>query len=87
MGEMRRIEIEIDAAMLAAADDAVETGRFADRDAVIRHALTFWNNEVGRVRQLIDEGFASGDPIEGNFDADDIKRRGRARLAEQLRRA
>ncbi len=87
MGEMRRIEIEIDAAMLAAADDAVENGRFADRDAVIRHALTFWNNEVRRVRQLIDEGFASGDPIEGNFDADDIKRRGRARLAEQLRRA
>jgi Arc/MetJ-type ribon-helix-helix transcriptional regulator len=87
MGEMRRIEVEIDAAMLAAADEAVEHGRFADRDAVIRHALGCWSDEVDRVRGLIDEGFASGDPVEGNFDADDIKRRGRARLAEQLRRA
>ncbi len=86
MGELRRIEVEIDAAMLAAADDAVEHGRFADRDAVIRHALAFWDDETKRIRQLIDEGFASGDPIEGNFDADDIKRRGRVRLAEQLRR-
>jgi len=87
MGEMRRIEIEIDAAMLAAADDAVENGRFADRDAVIAHALALWSDEVSRVRRLIDEGFASGDPVEGNFDADDIKRRGRVPLAEQLRRA
>jgi len=66
MGETRRIEIEIDAGMLAAADDAVENGRFADRDAVIAHALGFWNDEVSRVRRLIDEGFASGDPVEGN---------------------
>lgn len=37
MGEIRRIEI--DAAMLAEADDAVGYDRFVDRDAVIAHAL------------------------------------------------
>jgi Arc/MetJ-type ribon-helix-helix transcriptional regulator len=87
MGEMRRIEIEIDAAMLAAADDAVENGRFADRDAVIAHALALWEDERYRFRRLIEDGIASGAPIEGNFDGEDIKRRGRARLADQLRGA
>jgi antitoxin ParD1/3/4 len=94
MGEMRRIEVEIDAAMLAAADDAVENGRFADRDAVIRHALSLWNDsdhddfaslpqaDQDRLRRLIEEGFASGDPVEDSDDFyEDVKARGRARLA------
>ncbi len=98
MGEMRRIEIEIDAAMLAAADDAVENGRFADRDAVIRHALTLWSDgdgmldassgvtDVEHLRRLIDEGFASGDPVEaGDGFYDDVCVRGRAR--REARRA
>ena len=94
MGEMRRIEIEIDAAMLAAADDAVENGRFADRDAVIAHALALWSDsasigndksvaaaEVARLRRLIDEGFASGDPVDATDEFyEDIKARGHARL-------
>ncbi len=88
MGEMRRIEIEIDAAMLAAADDAVENGRFVDRDAVIAHALALWSGsdaasdpaDVERLRRLIDEGFASGDPVEaGDVFYDDVCVRGRAR--------
>ena len=83
MGALRKIEIAIDEDIAAKADQAVASGEFATLEDVIAEALAAW--QIGRIqsdpanslrlRQLWDEGLASGPAISGNFDLNDIKRR------------
>lgn len=57
--------------------------RFADRDVI--DAEPTRAELVGVLRRLWAQGEASGAPVEGNFDADDIVRRGTERLAASRR--
>jgi hypothetical protein len=53
--------------------------------------LRGWKREreayIQRLRELWEEGLASGEPVEGGFDPTDITRRGRARLAAKRQAA
>lgn len=86
MGAIRRIEIAIDEEIAAEAEDAVAAGEFGTLEDVLRNALEAWHQQrsttpenVERLRRLWEEGLASGPPLPGNFDLDDIKRRSAAR--------
>lgn len=98
MGELRRITIDLDDAATALLDRLVATDRFSDGPEVVRYALAMladrerqddedWQttlrlNGIERLRALIDEGLASGEPVEATADLfEDVKRRGRERLA------
>lgn len=102
MGEMRTVSIEVDAATAGMMDDLVSEGRFADEHAVLRYSLLLlgdwlkeqedgWNDAVethgvDRLRAMVEEGFASGEPIEATDEFwDSIVRRGTERL--KVRRA
>lgn len=85
MGEFRKLTVELDA---AAADDvarAVAEGEYASAQQVVAQAVDLWRrdreSDGERLRIAFAEGLASGEPIDGNFDAEDVKRRGRERLA------
>lgn len=93
MGEVRRIDIALDEDMDAEIAAAVERGDYPDINAVVDEALCQWQDNrvinglidrVGtdRLRALWEEGLASGEPVDGNFDWEDVKRRGRERLAQ-----
>lgn len=89
MGEMRKITATIDGDTADAIARAVAGGDYASEAEIVAQALGNWRREqeayVARMRAAIEEGLASGDPIEGGFDAEDIKRRGRERLAGMKR--
>lgn len=85
MGEFKKLTVELDE---AAADDvarAVAQGDYATEEQVVIQAIEGWRRDrdadVERLRLAFASGLASGEPIEGNFDAEDVKRRGRERLA------
>ena len=66
--------------------DLVQSGRYASASEVMREALRLMEREdkvreaaLAQLRQDIQEGLQSG--TTGPLDAEDIKRRGRARLA------
>ena len=96
MADHPTISAQVHFDIAAVMDDAVRAGEFATTEYIVRYALQLWLNEREmakerldaerrsegkRLKRLWDEGLASGEPIDGNFDADDIIRRGRARLA------
>lgn len=85
MGEMRRITAEVDGEIADEVANAIQVGDYADEDEVMREAFKLWraNRQAGlaRLRAAWEEGVASGEPVEGNFDAEDVKRRGRERMA------
>ncbi|WP_052134748.1 ribbon-helix-helix domain-containing protein [Sphingomonas sp. 37zxx] len=86
MGAIRKITIEVDEAEASGIDHAVAAGDYADAEAAVRAAVRFWNRareaEISRLRALIEEGLASGDPIDMPDDFfQDIIRRGNERLA------
>lgn len=99
MGETRTLSVEVDAATASIVDNLVGEGRFADEHEVLRYSLLLlgdwlkeqeegWDDAVethgiDRLREMVEEGFASGDPVPGNFDPEDIKRRGMERLARK----
>jgi antitoxin ParD1/3/4 len=91
MGEVRKLSIALTEELARDIEAAVETGDYSTTSEVIRDALRLWKREreahISRLRQLWDEGLASGDPVEGGFDAADIIRRGRERLAAKQRAA
>jgi len=64
---------------------AVASGDYSTASEVVRDALRYWKREreiyIQRLRELWEEGLASGEPREGGFDAADIIKRGNARLA------
>ena len=69
------------------AERRVAEGRYSStsdyvRDLIRRdeEAEAIKAREIARLRAAWDEGLASGDPVDGNFDADEIVARNAARL-------
>jgi antitoxin ParD1/3/4 len=88
MGAVRKLSVALTEELASEVDNAVSTGDYASTSEVIRDALRLWRRnrdadraETVRLRRLWEEGLASGEPIEGGFDPDDIARRGMDRLA------
>ncbi len=91
MGELRKIEVELDETAASVIDGLVAGDRFSDAGEVIRHALGMLAEHdrqdenilhahgIERLRAMIDEGLG-GEPVDGGFDAEAIKRNGRMRL-------
>lgn len=93
MGATQKLSIALTEELAREIEAAVESGDYATASEVVRDALGAWKREradrdtaARRLRELWDEGLASGEPVDGNFDAEDIMRRGRARL-EAFRRS
>lgn len=89
MTGFRKITVALSEELAAALDAAVERGDYPTTGEIVREALNQWqrqrrlrDDEIAELRRLIQEGLDSGPAVEGNFDVEDIKRRGRARLAE-----
>lgn len=88
MGVVRKISIALTEELATDVEQAVASGDYASSSEVIREALRQWKQvreadlaRIAELRRLVQEGLDSGEPIEGNFDAEDIIRRGRERLA------
>lgn len=88
MGAVQKLSIAITREQAREIAAAIESGDYSTTSEVVRDALRAWTRErsdrgatIRRLKQLWDEGLASGEPVEGGFDAEDIARRGRARLA------
>ncbi|WP_374944055.1 type II toxin-antitoxin system ParD family antitoxin [Sphingomonas sp.] len=89
MGEIRRVEAPVDAELGDEIASAIADGTYADVEAIVETAMRRWQEDrmverigIDRLRSMWEEGIASGDPVDAN-DAffEDVKRRGRARLA------
>lgn len=86
MSKVEKISIALTDEMLTSVKDAVASGDYASSSEVIRHALRDWKTRrmreseaVAEIRRLIAEADASGySPFTG---VDEVKARGRARLA------
>lgn len=93
MGEIRRIDMPLDAEIGDEIGDAIAAGDYPDVPSVVEAALQSWCGDrildrlgTARVRELIEEGLASGAPVPMTEDwFEDVKRRGKARLAEMRR--
>ena len=88
MGAVQKMSIALTEELAREIEAAVESGDYSTASEVVRDALRAWKREradrdaaIRRLKELWDEGLASGGPVEGGFDAEDIIRRGRARLA------
>ena len=98
MGEIRKVNVDLDAKDVGLIDRLLAEERFSDEAEVIRYALMLlqdWSDEQDEgcrvfaenysreeIRQLWEDGLASGPSLDGNFDLDDIRERGLAKLAE-----
>jgi Arc/MetJ-type ribon-helix-helix transcriptional regulator len=91
MRNVRTVTVEIDEHLTKVVNSALDSGAYATLDDIAEEAMYSWAHErllqdpqyVERLRELIQEGLDSGEPIEGNFDVDDIHRRGMARLQRE----
>lgn len=86
MGEIRRIDVEVAEELAGKVDNAVANGSYADTNAVVDAALRLWSRreiEIDGLKVLIEQGLASGEPIEGNFAVDDVRHRGQVRLGSR----
>jgi len=86
MAAVKKLSIALTPEFAADVDEAVASGEFASTSEVIRDALRAWKRAreaqgvaVEELRALWRDGVASGD--DGELDGEDIKRRGRERLA------
>lgn len=84
MAGVKKMSIALTDELAKDIEAAVASGDYSTASEVIRDALRGWKHEreacLRRLRELVDEGLASGEPVDGGFDAADIARRGRARL-------
>ncbi|HEY2658433.1 MAG TPA: type II toxin-antitoxin system ParD family antitoxin [Caulobacteraceae bacterium] len=86
MATVEKLSIALTPEFAADIRQAIATGEYASTSEVVRDALRAWKQirqgrevAIEELRRLWREGIESG---EGQpLDADDIKRRGRARLA------
>jgi antitoxin ParD1/3/4 len=92
MGVVQKLSVALTAELAREIEAAVASGDYSTASEVVRDALRTWKRERGdrgaavqRLRELWEEGLASGEPVEGGFDGDDMKRRGRARRAAKRR--
>lgn len=75
------------------AEQRVAEGRYSSTSDYVRDLIrrdeaqeTEKAGEIERLRAIWDEGLASGEAVEGNFDAEDIAARGKARLEAKRNR-
>jgi antitoxin ParD1/3/4 len=88
MAAVEKLSIALTPELAADVREAVAGGEFASTSEVIRDALRAWKQTRERravaldeLRRLWGEGVDSGEDDQGTLDAEDIKRRGRQRLA------
>jgi antitoxin ParD1/3/4 len=86
MGTIEKVSVALSSELLGIAKEAVASGAYASTSEVIREALREWNlrkplreAEIERLRKAWQEGVESGKPRPLDFE--EIKRRGRERLA------
>lgn len=94
MGAAHKLSIALTEELARDVEAAVASGDYSTASEVVRDALRTWKRDradrdaaIRRLKELWEEGVASGEPVEGGFDADDIIRRGRERLAAERRKA
>lgn len=92
MSKIEKVSIALPTEMLETVKDAVSSGQYASASEVVREALREWElrqglrrAEIERLRRAWEEGLASGEPRPLDFE--DLKRRGRERLARRDRDA
>jgi antitoxin ParD1/3/4 len=89
--DIQKVSVALTGEQIASLKAAVETGEYATTSEIVREAIRDWQfkrelrqEDVKRLRELWDEGKASG-PAEP-LDFDELRREARSRLAriEQL---
>ena len=87
MPDIQKVSVALTGEQLAALKAAVESGEYATTSEIVREAIRDWQfkrelrqEDIRRLRQLWDEGKASG-PAEP-LDFDELRREARKRLAE-----
>ena len=92
MSKVEKVSIALPTEMLETVKDAVSSGQYTSASEVVREALREWElrqglrrAEIERLRRAWEEGLASGPPRPLDFE--DLKRRGRERLARRDRDA
>jgi len=85
MPQNKKISVSITEALDRTMKDAVERGEYGSSSEVVRDALRRWQAnrerekaEIGRIRQLVQEGIDSGPGTDRSID--EIKKAARARL-------
>ncbi len=88
MGAIQKLSIAVTREQARDIQAAIASGDYSTTSEVVRDALRAWKQQrtdrdsaMRRLKHLWEEGVASGEPVEGGFDAEDIGRRGRVRLA------
>ncbi len=87
MADIQKVSVALTGGQLAALKAAVEAGEYATTSEIVREAVRDWQfkrelrqEEVKRLRQLWDEGKASGPPEP--FDVERTLAAAKARLKE-----
>ena len=91
MGAAQKLSIALTEELARDVEAAVASGDYSTASEVVRDALRAWKRERGdrdaairRLKELWEEGLASGEPVEMPDDwAEDVIRRGRERLAAE----
>ncbi|WP_027035935.1 ribbon-helix-helix domain-containing protein [Mesorhizobium ciceri] len=90
MGNVEKMSVAVTLQQAAVMREAVEAGEYATASEIVREAVRDWlakrelrHDDIRRLRQLWDEGKASGRPEPVDFDA--LRKEARQRLAEASR--
>jgi antitoxin ParD1/3/4 len=94
MAAVRKLSIALTEELARDIEKAVASGDYSTVSEVVRDALRAWKREradreaaIRRLKQLWDEGLASGEPVEGGFDVEDMMQRWRERQQKEGRAA
>ena len=87
MPDVQKISIALTAEQIFAIKSAVETGEYATTSEIVREAIRDWQfkrtlrqEDLNRLRQLWDQGKASGETTSVDFDQ--VRSEARQRLAK-----
>jgi antitoxin ParD1/3/4 len=90
VADIQKVSVALTGEQLAALKDAVEAGEYATTSEIVREAIRDWQlkrelrqDDVRRLRQLWDEGKASGAPRP--LDWGKLRREARQRLAQIMK--
>lgn len=85
MANVEKVSVALTGEQIAALKAAVEAGEYATTSEIVREAVRDWQlkrelrqEDIKRLRQLWDEGVASGSA--GKVDMQELRRQARARL-------
>ena len=86
MPDVQKLSIALTREQISSIKAAVETGEYATTSEIVREAIRDWQfkrelrqDDLRRLRQLWDQGKASGAPAPADFD--DARREARKRLS------